>query len=143
VFDSSLSVSAVMTTDLVTVNINDKLSVAQDVMRLGRIRHLLVLDDDGKLVGVISQRDLFHSGLLRALGYGTRAKEQVLDALVVKEAMHTELTMTTPNTPLREAARIMSDKQIGCLPVLEQGKLVGILTEGDFTLLVAGKKIAG
>ena len=128
-----------MTTDLVTLNMNDDLSTADDIMRLGRIRHLLVVDDDGELVGVVSQRDLFHSGLLKALGYGTHAKQQALDTLMIKEAMH-EPTTTTSDTALSEAARLMSEKKIGCLPVLDNGKLVGILTEGDFTLLVAGKK---
>ena len=139
VLDPSLRVSDVMSTDVVTLNMNDKLSTADDIMRLGRIRHLLVVDDEGDLTGVVSQRDLFHSGLLKALGYGTRAKQQALDTLAIKEAMH-EPTTTTPDTPLRDAARLMSQKKIGCLPVLDSGKLVGILTEGDFTLLVAGEK---
>ena len=137
--DPNLRVADVMTTDLVTLNMNETLSTADDIMRLGRIRHLLVVDDDGALAGIVSQRDLFHSGLLKALGYGTHAKQRALDTLAVKEAMH-EATTTTPDTPLREAARLMSEKKIGCLPVVENGKLVGILTEGDFTLLVAGKK---
>ena len=85
----------------------------------------------------MSQRDLFHSGLLKALGYGTHAKQKALDELFVKEAMHSDLTTTTPSTPLRDAARTMIDKKIGCLPVLEAGRVVGILTEGDFARLVA------
>jgi CBS domain-containing protein len=135
-----LKVADVMTTDLVTLHANDALATADDVMRLGRIRHLLVLDGDDMLVGVVSQRDLFHSGLLKALGYGTHAKQRALETLAVKEAMHTELTTTTPATPLREAARLMTQKKVGCLPVLDSDKLVGILTEGDFVLLVAGDK---
>lgn len=140
VFDETLTVADVMTSDVVTVRKNDVLSTADDVMRLGRIRHILVVDDDGTLAGIVSQRDLFHSGLLKALGYGTHAKQRALETLAVKEAMHTELLTTTPTTPLREAARVMTEKKVGCLPVLEDGKLTGILTEGDFTLLAAGKK---
>jgi CBS domain-containing protein len=135
-----LKVDDVMTTDVVTVNMNDTLSTADDVMRLGRIRHLLVIDDDGVLVGVISQRDLFHSGLLKALGYGLHAKQRALETLSLKDAMHTELTTTSPATPLREAARLMIQKKVGCLPVLDNDKLVGILTEGDFVLLLGGDK---
>jgi CBS domain-containing membrane protein len=140
VLDNSLTVADVMTKDLVTLNMNDKLSTADDVMRLGRIRHLLVVDDEGALVGILSQRDLFHSGLLKALGFGTRGAQQALDTLAIKEATHTKVTTTSPDCRLREAARIMCEKKIGCLPVLKDGKLVGILTEGDFTLLVAGQK---
>jgi CBS domain-containing protein len=57
--------------------------------------------------------------------------------LFVKEVMTTELVTTTPDTPLVEAARLMAHRKLGCLPVLEEGRLVGILTEGDFVLLAA------
>jgi len=141
VLDETLTVADVMTRDVVTLHMNDVLSTADDVMRLGRIRHLLVVDDGGGLVGIVSQRDLFHSGLLKALGYGTHAKQRALETLAVKEAMHTELLTTTPDAALRDAARVMTQKKVGCLPVLENGTLVGILTEGDFTLLAAGEKV--
>jgi CBS domain-containing protein len=107
------------------------------VMRLGRIRHLVVVDDDHDLVGILSQRDLFHGGLLKALGYGTRAKAQALDMLVVKEAMVNDVISTTPETPVSQAASLMLERKIGCLPVLEHGKIVGILTESDFVAHVA------
>ena len=57
--------------------------------------------------------------------------------LVVKEVMTTELVTTTPDMPLTEAARLMAHRKLGCLPVIEEGKLVGILTEGDFVSLAA------
>ena len=63
----NLLVRDVMTKDVATLGRNEKLTVADDVMRLGRIRHLPVIDEDGALAGIVSQRDLFHSGLLRAL----------------------------------------------------------------------------
>jgi CBS domain-containing membrane protein len=125
----------IMTRDVVTVNQNDKLASADDVMRLGRVRHLPVVDDDGALAGIVSQRDLFHGGLLRALGYGTHARGQVLELLWVKDAMHNEVVTTTPDTPLADAARLMLDRKIGCLVVVENGKIVGILTEADFVKL--------
>jgi CBS domain-containing protein len=137
--DGSLTVADLMTTDLVTLNRNEVLSTADDVMRLGRIRHLPVVDDDGTLVGVVSQRDLFHSGLLRALGYGTHAQQKALATLAVRDAMHDAVT-TTPSTSLRAAARTMAESKIGCLPVVDDGKLVGIVTEGDFVRWAAGQK---
>jgi CBS domain-containing protein len=57
--------------------------------------------------------------------------------LFVNEVMTTELVTTTPDTPLAEAARLMAHRKLGCLPVVEDGKLVGILTEGDFVSLAA------
>ena len=128
-------VGDVMTRHVITVGQNQKLVTADDVMRLERIRHLPVVDDAGGLAGIVTQRDLFHSGLVKALGYGTHAREQALDLFVVKEAMHNEVVTTTPDTLLADAARTMLDKRIGCLVVLEAGKIVGILTEGDFVKL--------
>jgi CBS domain-containing membrane protein len=131
----TLLVRDVMTRDVVTLDRNEKLSVADDVMRLGRIRHLPVVDADGNLEGIVSQRDLFHSGLLRALGYGLHAKQQAMDLLVLKEAMKTDVATVTPDAPLTQAATIMIERKIGCLVVVEDRKIVGILTESDFVKL--------
>jgi CBS domain-containing protein len=124
-----------MTKDVVTLDRNEKLSVADDVMRLGRIRHLPIVDDEGALAGIVSQRDLFHSGLMRALGYGTHAQQKAMDLLVLKEAMKTDVVTITPDAPLAEAAKIMMERKIGCLIVVEGKKIVGILTETDFVKL--------
>lgn len=136
---AQLRVRDLMTREVATLRPNDKLSVAEDVMRLGRIRHLPVVsdDDDGKLIGLLSLRDLFRGSLADALGYGTRAQQKLLDMLLAKEVMTTAVLTTTPDTPLREAAKIMMERKLGSLPVLDGGRLVGILTEGDFVALVA------
>ena len=130
-------VGDVMTQDVFTLEHNEKLSVADDVMRLGRIRHIPVVDDDGAVVGVVSQRDLFFNALLRALGYGSYASQKTLEEYRVKDAMHEPVITCRPNTPLSEAARTMLEKKIGCLPVVEDGQLVGIVTESDFVALIA------
>jgi CBS domain-containing protein len=127
-----------MTADVATIGRNESLRTVDDVMRLGRIRHLPVVDEDGSLAGILSQRDLFHGGLLRALGYGSHARNHALDDLLVKEAMKTDVVTTTPDTPLADAARVMLKRKIGCLVVLDAGKLVGILTEADFVRLALG-----
>jgi|ERR1022692_2587584 CBS domain-containing protein len=135
-----LRVRDIMSTDVTTLKRNDKLTLADDIMKLGRIRHLPVLDDDGnQLVGMVSQRDLFRGALASALGYGQHAQRKVLDTLFVKEVMSSELITTTPDTPLVEAARILTQRKIGCLPVIDKGVLVGIVTEGDFVAMVARK----
>ena len=131
-------VADVMTRKVMTLERNETLRTADDVMRLGRIRHLPIVDTDGSLAGIVSQRDLFHSGLVRALGFGSHAREQALDALAVKEAMKTEVLTTTPNTLLTEAAKVMLERKVGCLVVLDANKIAGILTESDFVRLVAG-----
>jgi len=137
-----LKVRDVMTREVRTVLRNDQLGVADKLMKDERIRHLPVIDEDGNVCAVVSQRDLFRGALLRALGYGSRAEETVLRQVVVKEAMSAELLTTTPGTPVAEAARVMIERRVGCLPVLDAGKLVGIVTETDFVRLVAEGKSA-
>jgi CBS domain-containing protein len=121
-----------MTGEVATLQRNDKLSIADQVMQLGRIRHMPVLDEDGQLCGVVSQRDLFRGSLAKAFGYGSVAQKRVLDTIAVKEVMATEPATVTPDQPLADAAALMLERKIGCLPVVQDGKLVGILTESDF-----------
>lgn len=135
-----LKVRDVMTAQVTTLKRNDKLTLVDDVMTLGRIRHLPVLDDDGEqLVGIVSQRDLFRGALAQALGYGQYARRKLLDTFSVKDVMGTDVITTSPDTLLVAAARVLIERKIGCLPVVENGRLVGIITEGDFVSLVARK----
>jgi CBS domain-containing protein len=129
----------VMSRVVMTVGPNDKLATAADVMQLGRIRHMPVLDD-GELCGLVSQRDLFHSALLKALGWGAHGAQKAREMFLVKQAMVTDVRTTTPDTPLSDAAETMIEHKLGCLPVLEGGKLVGIITESDFVALFRAKR---
>lgn len=135
--DDSLRVRDVMTKDVVTLQRNDKLLVADDLMRLGRIRHLPVVDESGALAGIVSQRDLFHSGLANALGYGSHSQRPAQDMVVVKTAMKANVVTTTPDTLLKDAAKLMLARDIGCLVVVDEGRIAGILTETDFVKLLA------
>ena len=124
-----------MVSEVKTVGRNDKLASADDIMKQDRIRHLPVLDQDGNLCGIVSQRDLFRGMLLRTLGYGTHLEQKMLDTHAIKEAMIDRVHTTTPDASLQEAARLMNTHKVGCLPVVDNGKLVGILTEEDFVKL--------
>ena len=132
-------VGDLMSTEVECLGRNDKLSVADDVMRLRRIRHLPVLDEDGDVAGVVSQRDLFRGALVKALGYGDVAQNKVMNTILIKEVMSTPVLTTTPSTPITEAAQRMLEHRVGCLPVIDDGRLVGILTEGDFVAELAGR----
>jgi CBS domain-containing protein len=120
-----------------TLERNDTLTLADSVMRDERIRHLPVLDGSGRLVGILSQRDLFLNALVRALGYGSMARDRSFHTLVVKEVMTEDVVTTSPETPITTAAQMMVDRKIGCLPVVEGGALVGILSESDIVSAVA------
>jgi CBS domain-containing membrane protein len=132
-----LKVRDVMSREVVTLEQNDKLAIGDDVMKQKRIRHMPVLNADGEVCGIITQRDLFRGALIWALGFGTRAEEMMLNRVVVKEVMSKEVQTISPDTPLPDAAKLMIERKIGCLPVVEGDKLIGILTEGDFVKLAA------
>ncbi len=133
-----LLVRDVMHGEVATLRRNDKLVIADDVMRLGRIRHMPVVDDDETtVVGVVSQRDLFRGALTSAFGYGEVARRRVMQTISVKEVMASPVVTIAPGAKLVEAAALMLKKKIGCLPVVEDEKLLGIITESDFVALYA------
>ena len=130
--DSIMLVSDLMSTDTVTLQRNDRLVLADHTMKERAIRHLPVLDESGQVCGILSQRDLFRGALLKNLGYGGHLEHKILESMVVKEAMVSPVITTTPTTPLEQAACEMIEHKIGCLPVISNGELQGILTEEDF-----------
>jgi acetoin utilization protein AcuB len=125
-----MTVKEVMVKEIATLDVNDELSLANDIMRLGRIRHLPVVDGS-RLVGIVSERDLFRSSLAQALGYGGSVPRNLMKAVRIKDIMVKELTTISPEAKLSDAVRLMIDKKIGCLPVVEDDRLVGLVTETD------------
>jgi CBS domain-containing protein len=135
-----MKVRDLMTSGVVTVARNDTLSLADDLMRTKNIRHLPVVEE-GRLVGILTQRDLFQATLSSALGFGEKARKEFLKSVVVKEVMTDEVLTVDPEVDMKEAARMMLDRKVGCLPVVEKGpkdKLVGILTDRDLLRVIAG-----
>jgi CBS domain-containing protein len=130
------TVREIMTTEVTTLGRNDSLQLVKDIMTLGRVRHFPVLDD-GKVVGVVSQRDLYKASLGSVMKYGEKAQRAFLEGIAVKEVMSDPPVTIAPHAAVRDAARLMMEKKIGCLPVLEGAQLVGIVTETDMLKLVA------
>ncbi len=125
-----MKVKDIMVKEVATLDVNDELSLANDIMRLGRIRHLPVVDGT-RLAGIISERDLFRTSLAQALGYGTEATRDLMKKLRIKDIMVREVLTVSPETDVCRAVRLMVDKKIGCLPVVEGERLVGLITETD------------
>jgi acetoin utilization protein AcuB len=129
-----------MKTRVETLDVDDTLDLAEDIMNRDRIRHLPVVDG-GRVVGVVSQRDLFQRGLAAALGYGEIAQRKLLHALRAKEVMSAPAVTVSPNLTLEQAGRTMLHERIGCLPVVDDGRLVGILTESDVMRELIGRSV--
>ena len=125
-----MEVKDIMNKEVKTLGKNDKLNLANDIMKMERIRHLPVVDGE-RPVGIISQRDLFRDSLGSVLGFREKTKEAFLKTVEVKEIMTDGVITTSPETDIKVAGRIMLEKTIGCLPVVENDKLVGIITETD------------
>jgi CBS domain-containing protein len=124
------TVKELMTTRVSTLGSGDTLDIADEIMCLGRIRHLPVLEG-AKVVGVVSQRDLFRSALGAALAFRDRDPQRLMRSLEVRDVMSAPAVTIDGGAAVQEAARKMVERKIGCLPVVEDGKLVGILTESD------------
>ncbi len=135
--ETALRVGDVMTREVKTVQRNDRISVAEELMKVGRFRHVVVLDEDDRVAGVISQRDIFYGALAWTIGQGRAAHEKALESYPVKDVMQTNVVTVDPELSLGDAARMLIERKIGCLPVVEGDNLVGILTEGDFLALLA------
>ncbi|MEZ5988445.1 MAG: glutamate-cysteine ligase family protein [Planctomycetota bacterium] len=127
--ESYRNVSQFMTTDVFTVRPEDIVDLAANLMDWGRLRHVPVEDDEGRLVGLVS-----HRSLLRLIARGDRSNDQV----TVREIMKRDPVSIPPDTPTLRAIDIMRREQVGCLPVVEKGKLVGVVTEADL-IRVAGE----
>jgi CBS domain-containing protein len=129
------TVRDIMTTEVTTLGRNDSLQLVKDIMNLGRVRHFPVTED-GKVVGVVSQRDLYKASLGSVMKYGEKAQRAFLEGIAVKEVMSDPPITIAPHASVQEAARLMMEKKIGCLPVLEGAQLVGIVTETDMLKLI-------
>ncbi len=125
-----MKVQDIMATELVTLHVDEELSLASDIMNLARIRHLPIVEGE-RLVGIISQRDLFKASLASVMGYDYAETRDHLKSVAIREAMVKEVVTVEPDAGIQEAGRIMLEKKIGCLPVVQGGRLVGMLTETD------------
>ena len=83
-----MKVKEIMVKEVATLDVNDELSLANDIMRLGRIRHLPVVDGT-RLVGIVSERDLFRRSLAQALGYASKDTRDLMKTLRIKDVMVT------------------------------------------------------
>lgn len=128
--ESYLQVGQFMTTDLFTVHPEDVVDLAASLMDWRHIRHVPVEDNDGKLVGLVS-----HRTLLRLVGQGMKGSKS--SSVAVKDIMKLDPVTVTTSTPTLEAIELMRKQKVGCLPVVDAGRLVGIITERDLIRVAA------
>ena len=115
----------------VFVDEDDSMKIAMDILKAREIRHLPVLKGGEKLVGILSETDIKQASPSPATGLKIHEVYYLLDKVKVKQIMTRRPYTISPDAPIEEAALVMREKKIGCLPVVEKGRLVGILTETD------------
>lgn len=129
--EAGIRVRDCMTRSVVTIQSDALVSGVVDMMRKRKIRHLPIVDRGGRLVGIVTDRDLrqvvFDPRIQERLGDLSKA----LNALTVREVMTWGVVTVRPETEIRQAAHLMREQKIGGLPVVEGERVVGILTESD------------
>lgn len=118
------TVGHLMSTDLFTVRPDDLVEMVSRVMEWRDVRHVPVEDEEGRLVGIVSHRSLLRMQADRLPGEG--------ELVAVRQIMNPDPISVAPTTPVSEAVELMRSRRIGSLPVVEGGRLVGIVTVYDF-----------
>jgi len=121
-----MKVRDIMSTKVQTIDMNEKAESAWNLMKWKRIHHVVVTDGPGQVVGVVSARDL-----------GGQDREEARKVRPVAAMMTAYAVKAIPGMPVRQAANVMRGWNIGCLPVVDEGKLVGIVTVSDLLRIVA------
>jgi len=120
-----------MTSQLVTIAPDTPFFKAFQTIRENKFRHLPVVDKKGKLIGVVAEADLLRASPSSATSLSMAEMNYLLANLQVREVMSSPAITVPDDAPLEEAARVMVERKIGCLPVMHGEKLVGIITETD------------
>ena len=130
-----------MSYPVVSVNPELPINEALTLMRRERIRRTPVIRD-GKLVGIISDKDLLNASPSPATSLSIWEMNYLLSKITVRDVMTREVMTVDHDTPIEEAARIMADNKIGGLPVIQEDKVVGIITETDLLRIILQMMVA-
>ncbi|MCC6750377.1 MAG: CBS domain-containing protein [Deltaproteobacteria bacterium] len=124
-----------MSRNVVTLDVEQDLALAEEILKLAHCRHLPVVQE-GRLVGLVTHRDLLRVLAETTASFSTEENEwfgrqRVKRTIRAGDVMTQGVTTVSPDTPLTTAVELMRQNNFGCLPVVERGDLVGILTEWD------------
>lgn len=130
-------VSDWMTKKVYTVTTDDNISTAIKLLKEKKIKHLPVVKNDSAIVGILSDRDIKDFTPSKVTTFEIKELNYILFTTKIKEIMVKKVISAPPTMAIEEAAMVMYDNNIGCLPVVEKGKLVGIISDKDlFRVLV-------
>ena len=140
---TAMRVRDVMSAPVFTLRVDKQLIVAKSIMDWAKVRHVPVVDQDNYVVGMITQRDLLaHSISSLDLQVADIDRSQELWTIPIQRVMRRGVRTIGPNAPVQEAARLMREYKFGCLPVVEDEVLIGIVSEHDLLGVVAELPLA-
>jgi acetoin utilization protein AcuB len=120
-----------MTPNPVTITTDTSLKEALDLVRSKPFRHLPVLDENDRLVGIVTEKSLVYASPTPTTTLSVFEVDYILARTKVGQVIQGSVITVAPDLPIEEAARVMIDQRIGCLPVVEDQKLVGIISDTD------------
>lgn len=123
------TVAEVMSTDLLTLKLDDTLRLADDMLNLAQVRHFPVLDGE-TLAGIVNQDDLLHASMASLVQHPKDSPRAALGNVLVKDIMKPAITIS-PDKPIRAAAETMVEKGSEALLVVRGEKLLGLVTRTD------------
>jgi len=135
--ESRLRVRDLMTVGVFAVRAHDDLATVSDLMDEHAVRHIPVVDHAGRVVGLVSHRDLLRNALRGQPGLPPEVERNLLFSTTAAQIMTPHPQTADPDQDIRQAAQTMLEHKYGCLPVVQDGYLVGIITEADFVRFLA------
>lgn len=130
-----LKVEDLMSHPVFSLNENDSLHSARSLMDLQRIRHIPIVTIDNKFAGLVTHRDILSATISQLADLDPETQKEIDSGIPVKEIMRSDVATITGDTLTKEAAQTLLNHKYGCLPVVENNELVGIITEADFLRL--------
>lgn len=129
------TVADIMVRDVVTLRLEQTLHDGHELMRDHQIRHVPVLDEQDQLVGLLNQKAVLREALRIADEYGTHRLSHYLKQVPLTDVINREFPQLAADTPLIEAGHLLLTRKQGALPILDHGRLVGIVSSVDFVRL--------
>ncbi|MBN2140958.1 MAG: CBS domain-containing protein [Desulfovibrionaceae bacterium] len=130
-----IRVRDLMSKKVFTLFETDDLGSARSLMSLQRIRHIPIISEDNHFTGLLTHRDILSATISRLAEVDAETQEEIDAGIPIREIMRQNVSTIGPDVDIKDAAGILLTNKYGCLPVIEDGLLVGIITEADFLKL--------
>ncbi|BFM49820.1 CBS domain-containing protein [Marinomonas sp. THO17] len=129
------TVADLMVTQLITLSENDSLATAKAIMQDKNIRNIPIVNEENECVGMLTQREYLRHAFYLVSQFGTQQISKKEQQTPIANAMNKDILTISPDMALDTAAEFFIENKYGCLPVIDNNKLIGILTPIDFVKL--------